>query len=48
MMPQAYIAGKRIPFHATRLPVRCRSCGKVECDCHDMRWGGIVPPKGAA
>ncbi len=45
MMPELYVAGHRVPFHATRLPVRCKRCGKDApgCDCHDLRVLGVVP-----
>jgi len=45
MMPELYVAGHRVPFHATRLPVRCKRCTRPahECDCPDAAVIGVVP-----
>lgn len=45
MMPELYVAGHRVPFHATRLPVRCKRCGctALNCQCSDAAVQGVVP-----
>ena len=46
-MTTLYLNGRRVFFQPTRF-VRagndtCRACRKPDCDCPDLRWGGVVP-----